>query len=144
MSNTETTGLYVTDDTDVQQLYDYVEGVISDPYVETDSRSGTQNIVWNFSTHPIDESGLSVVDKEQSDFLIPYQVTGVWGPMFTMLPERVRQAEVLVWHPNKDEYFAYRQFYRSLDDERARLEGFRSSVARKIEPAIDATEDESE
>jgi len=135
-SNTD--GLYVTDSTDIQQIYDYVEQVITNPHVEIDEQTGTQNVVWNFSTHPIDESGLDVVGKERSEFLIPYQVTGVWGPMFLMLPERVRRAEVLVWHPDKDAYYAYRQFYRSLDDEQARFDGFRSTLARKIDPTIES------
>lgn len=141
MSKSASNGLYVTDDTDIERLYAYVEDVITNPRVVVDEETGEKNVVWNFSTHPINEAGLSVVEKEQSDFLIPYQVTGVWGPMFEMLPERVRRAEVLVWHTDKDEYLAYRQFYRAVDDERGRLEGFRSTVARKIDAAIEDNTD---
>jgi len=108
--------LYVTEDTTEEELLEYVRECVEDPVVEH-TRQG-KKIVWNFSSHDVVEEELNLSAKHCHDFVIPFQVTSTWAMMFTLLPERIRNAENLVWKPSEDTYYAYNQFYRKLSDER--------------------------
>lgn len=127
MSDTAEDGdaLYIEHDTDIDELIQYVEACATDPYLD-----GEGNIVWNFSTYEIDESGMQLDDKECDEFLIPYQPSGAWAVIYTMLPERIRDAEVLVWRSDVEEYYAYRQFYRDLPNEQRG--DLKNDLARKV------------
>lgn len=119
-------GLFIDADTTVDEVVDFLERRTLNPH-----RIG-DNIVWNYSSHNIDPDALEIVkEKDCSVFAIPYQVTGTWGMMFSMLPEQIREAEILVYRTDSDQYVAYEQFYRSMSNERR--EEFRVSLAKKLE-----------
>lgn len=116
--------LYVTEDTTVDEIADYLRTQVANPVVEGD------NIIWNFSTHGIDWDALDIEPKEQDRFMIPYQVTGTWGFMFQLLPEELKQAEILVYHTDDEAYYAYRNFYRTTPGERS--DQIKSDLSRRL------------
>jgi hypothetical protein len=105
--------LYMTESTTSSEVVDFLRRCIENPVVIGD------NIVWNFSTHKVKNEAIEEISsKEQGKFLIPYQVTGAWGFMFSLLPEEIRKAEILVYDPSDEEYKAYRSLYRTTANER--------------------------
>ena len=105
-------GLYVTEDTAPEEILEFVRRRTENP-LQVDGK-----IVWNYSTHEVSEENLNISDKNSDEFVIPFQVTGTWPVMFSLLPERIRQAEILVWRTDIGEYYAYKNFYRIIPDER--------------------------
>lgn len=129
MTNT----LFVTEDTTVEEILEYIEWVVQHPtIVETEAGSKT---VWNFSSHDINHAGLNLEYKEEDAFVIPFQVTSTWGFMFALLPDDIQRAENLIWRKNERAYFAYRQFYRDISPERA--EQFRYAMARQVSEEVE-------
>lgn len=51
---------------------------------------------------------------ENDEYVIPFQVTGTWGCLFQLLPERIRQAEILVFKKKYGDYAAYKNIYRLM------------------------------
>jgi hypothetical protein len=51
--------------------------------------------------------------------------------MYVMLPERLREAENLVWNQSAGEYRAYRQFYRDIDS--YEMNNFRQQMVGVLE-----------
>ena len=109
-----TNDLYVTDETTVEELKEYVAEVVADPHVV--EVGGEEKYVWNFSSHPINEDSLNLDMKYESEFIIPFGVTSTWAIMYVLLPERLRSAEILVWNQDSQEYRAYNQFYNEMTD----------------------------
>jgi len=124
--------LYVTEDTTVDQITAYLRHCIENPV-----RQG-ENVIWNFSTHEIDWPALDVEGKDQSRFIIPYQVTGTWGFIYQLLPEDIRSAELLVYHADDQKYYAYRNFYRTTGSDRQ--DQIRQDLGRRLE-ASDVAEE---
>lgn len=106
--------LYVTDETTVEELQEYVENVLANPY--TEMVDGVEKRVWNFSSHRLNTQALDLDMKHSDDFIVPFGVTSTWAMMYVLLPEQVRNAENLVWNQSSSEYHAYNQFYRDIDD----------------------------
>lgn len=124
--------LYIDEQTDVSEVYDFIRSRIEKPIV----KSGT--VVWNFNSHEVDREALdrAIETKLTSDhYLIPFQVAGTWGVMFDLLPEEIKQSEVLVYKPEYGQYFGYQNFYS--DTSREERQNFRSELSRH---AVDATE----
>jgi hypothetical protein len=118
-------GLYMKEGTTVDEVIAFLRSSIEDPEVVEDT------VVWNFSTHEVDEEALAEVpEKEQDRFLIPYQVTGAWGFMFSLLPEEIRRAEVLVYDQESEQYKAYRSLYRTTTSERCKQ--IQSDLSRRM------------
>lgn len=119
--------LYMTEDTSVDEVVDYLQECLENPIFSGDS------VVWNFSTHPIQKEQLNVEGKQEDHFVIPYQVTGPWGFMFSLLPDVVRRAETLVYKPDSEEYHAYKSLYRETTGERR--DQISQDLARRLELA---------
>jgi hypothetical protein len=102
--------LYVRHDTPVEQIQEFVERRLRNPYVENG------NIVWNFNNHELESEYLTVNEWNSSRFLLPFQVKRIWGVMMTMLPESVRSAEVLEWESGDDGYFVWSSRYSEIDN----------------------------
>lgn len=118
--------LYVTESTEVDEVMAYLRHCIENPI-----RVGDK-IVWNFSTHEPDTEALEEVkDKHQDKFIVPYQVTGMWGFIFSLLPHEVREGEILVYHSDDEQYYAYRNFYRTTLEERQNQ--LRQDLSRRLE-----------
>lgn len=121
--------LYVTEETTVDEIVDFLRRSIENPIIVGDE--GDENVVWNFSTHEVDSSVLDVQGKDCDRFIVPYQVTGTWGFMYSLLPEELKSAELLVYRGDAGEYYAYRNFYRTTPSERH--EQVSQDLARRLE-----------
>ena len=124
-----TNDLYVTDETTVEELQEYVAEVIADPHVV--EVGDEEKRVWNFSSHPINENSLNLDMKYESEFIIPFGVTSTWAIMYVLLPERLRSAEILVWNQDSREYRAYNQFYNELSNYEINV--FRQDMVGQLE-----------
>lgn len=117
--------LYMTESTTVDEVIDYLRDCIENPVMVGDT------IIWNFSTHELDIGAvLTVDDKNQDRFVVPYQVTGAWAFMFTLLPEEIKNAETLVYKPDVGEYHAYRSLYRTTPQDRH--DQIRNDLSRRM------------
>lgn len=124
--------LYMTEHTPTRDVIEFLRRCIADPVEDGDM------VVWNFSTHEMDEEALDALkEKEQDHFVIPYQVTGAWGFMFSLLPQEIREAEILVYDPKEGHYMAYRSLYRTTADER--MEQIRQDLSRRMVAASGET-----
>lgn len=54
---------------------------------------------------------------ENDEYVIPFQVTGTWGFIVQLLPERLRRAEILVFKKQYGDYAAYSNMYRKMGEE---------------------------
>ena len=124
-----TNELFVTEETTTEELLEYVRECVENP-IRIQTRSG-EKVIWNFSSYDVDEGGLNLANKQHDEFVIPFQVTSTWAMMFVLLPERIRVAENLIWRPEKQEYYAYNQFYRDLPKEQQ--EEFRNHLAKVVD-----------
>lgn len=103
--------LYVDDETTIEEIKEFLYNRTSNPVRIEDK------VVWNFNNHDIKEDVLreAVVDKLREDeFIIPFQVSGTWGLMYHLLPRRLKEAEILVYHPHTDEYRAFNNFINRM------------------------------
>lgn len=75
-------------------------------------------IVWSFNNHVLDEKQLeSQVDDLKSDeYVIPYQVSGIWGYMMLLLPEEIREAEILTYRRSEGRYHPYPNYYHYSEE----------------------------
>lgn len=106
--------LFIGEDTTAEEVKEFLRRRSEDPY----RLNGTT--VYDFNSHNIDGTALerAVNGKlEGEKYMIPYQVTGTWGFMYHLLPESVKEAEILVYHPQDEEYYAYRNFYPEVPSE---------------------------
>jgi hypothetical protein len=121
--------LYISEDTTVDEIVDYMIACMENPVRVGDS------IVWNYSTHEIDHQSIDEVkSKEQDRFIIPYQVTSIWAFMFQLLPEPMKNAESLVYDSDVQKYYAYRGLYRTTVNERQ--DQIRNELARRLESEL--------
>lgn len=124
--------LYMTEDTSVGDVIEFLRRSIEDPIEDGDL------VIWNFSTHEMDREAIDALKrKEQDHFVIPYQVTGAWGFMFNLLPEEIKDAEILVYDPKKGHYMAYRSLYRTTADDR--MDQIRQDLSRRMVAASGET-----
>jgi len=120
--------LWVESTTDVDEVLEFVEQRIENPHYEEDEG---ENVVWNFSSYDLKKDKLNLGYRNHSRFVVPYQVTSVWAFMFSLLPEELRNAEILIWREHDDQYVAYQQFYRQMSPEQR--EQFRYALSEKVE-----------
>jgi hypothetical protein len=136
MSNTHGTpyaddALLVNEDTSLDEVQNFIKQRVENPEVV----DGV--IVWNFSSHEIDHDALEkAVDRklERDMYCVPYQVTGTWSYMFSMLPERLQRAEVLIYNTNSGRYNAYRNFLRDAPSEVH--DRFKSDLAQRVHQIV--------
>lgn len=103
--------LYVDSDTTIEEIQDFLYRRSENP-VEV---KGTK--VWNFSSYRVDLTALreAVENKLREDeFIIPFQVAGTWGLMYHLLPRRLKEAEILVYHQDSGEYRAFNNFINRM------------------------------
>lgn len=122
------TNLYVTEDTSVEELLEFVRERTENPLIEYTSTG--KKIVWNYSSYDIVTDELDLEAKHCNRFVIPFQVTSTWGMIFSLLPEDIREAENLIWHQNEGTYYAYNQFYKNISQEQK--SEFRTNLAKVI------------
>lgn len=73
--------------------------------------------VWNFNNHTINEDALrrDVVEFHYQKYVIPYQASGVWAYMATLLPAEIREAEILAYRQQEGEYMPFPNYFRHSD-----------------------------
>lgn len=105
--------LVMESDTTLEELKEFVERRTRNPYI----MHGT--LVWNFSSHSIDSEALSKAAKSKLDgdkYIIPFQVTGVWGYMTHLIPDSVSlNSQVLVYLKDDLEYVEYDNLLTETD-----------------------------
>ena len=104
-------GLYVDSGTTIEEIQDFLYRRSENP-IEV---NGTT--VWNFSSYNVDERALeeAIENKLRKDeFIIPFQVAGTWGLMYHLLPRKLKEAEILVYHQNSGEYRAFNNFINRM------------------------------
>lgn len=109
------TDLTIDNNTDIDELVEYTQGRIENP-VEI---QGT--IVYNFSTHSIDEKALedAIENKLRKEkYIIPMQVKSAWMFIQSILPEYLQQLEILMYREEEEMYYAYNNFVRDVPVER--------------------------
>ncbi|AGM11667.1 hypothetical protein HCTV5_57 [Halovirus HCTV-5] len=119
--------LLVDESTSLDEVQDFIRGRVANPHVV----DGT--VVWNFSSHNVDKVALEkAVERklEQDKYVIPYQVTGTWSFMFSILPKQLREAEILIYKTSSGRYNAYRNFLRTAPEEVH--DDFRSDLGRRV------------
>lgn len=108
----------VENGTQPEEIHEFVRSRLRSPlYV-----SGVK--VWNFNNHKVNKEVLQKQAEEfyNDQYLIPYQASGVWGYMSSLLPEEVRTAEILAYDRTKGRYNPYPNFFRHVqNDEREEL-----------------------
>lgn len=107
-------GLLISESTDAEEVKEFLRRRMDDPYTFDSA------VVYDFNSHRIDSDALenAVEDKLRGEkYLIPYQVTGTWGFMYHLLPQSVKEAEILVYHPGDECYYAYQNFHTDIPSE---------------------------
>lgn len=120
--------LYIDSETETDDIMEFVRERTENPIRIDDT------VIFNFSSYEIQDKTLrrAVRTKLQKDkYIIPFQVTGTWGYLYYLLPDNLKEAEILVYHPDKEDYFAYRNFYDETSIERE--EEFRRSLSKILE-----------
>lgn len=108
--------LFIKSSTQPEDVKRYVRQQVRNPIVFDGNR------VWNFSSYEFDRDCFS--SKRENEFVIPYGVPGTWAYMFMLLPERIREAELLIYQQGRNEYIAYKNFYREYSG----IDSFRDSM----------------
>lgn len=107
-------GLMIDDETTTGDLQGFVERRTRNPFV----MDGT--MVWNYSSHKTDPDALERAVENKLDsgsYMIPFQVTGVWGYMTHIIPDSIaRNAQVLVYIQSDEEYVEYENLIDSMGE----------------------------
>ena len=120
-------GLYISSQTDVEDIKDFLKRRSENPVVINGVR------IWDFCGYERDEDALEHAAKRKlrdDKYIIPFQVTGTWGYMFHLLPEYLKDAEILVYDPKRGAYNAYRNFSQELASEQE--DAFRQDLAKRV------------
>jgi hypothetical protein len=105
--------LFLGEETDVEDIHEWLKDRVKSPVIVDGS------IIWNFSTHQIDEDGLRAVADELDDeaYRIPYNVKEAWAYMCHVLPVVVRDATPLHYQPEYGGYKVFENFFTMCDGE---------------------------
>ena len=101
----------ITNDTDPEELIEYVRKRVENP-IEIDGVT-----IYHFNSHEIDREALerAVDEKLRRDtYQIPLQVHSGLAFIQSILPQRIREAELLVYREDRGEFFAYKNLIREL------------------------------
>lgn len=101
----------ITPATEVDELVEYAKEQSKDPV----TIQGTT--VYNYSTHEVDKEALNnaIQRKLQRDlYVIPMQIQTGWMFVQSILPDRLKSAEVLMYRPDEEEYYAYHNYVRDM------------------------------
>lgn len=119
--------LRVENGTQPEEIQEFVIRRAKNPYIIDDV------IVWDFNNHMVNINALEkqVGDLLNTEYVIPYQASGAWAYMVSMLPKRIREAEILTYNQSEGEYKPYPNYFRHSDP--AVNNGIRRRLADKID-----------
>lgn len=106
--------LQIDSNTTTDELVEFVKKQSHNPF----QYNGTT--IYNFSTHKVDEQALkNGIDNKfnRSLYQIPMQM--LTGQVFvqSVLPQRIREAEILLYRTDENDYYAYKNFVRDAPSE---------------------------
>jgi hypothetical protein len=109
-----------------EEVQDFVLGRASNP----EHVAGMT--IWNFNNHQINEEQLErqADDLYYDEYLIPYSIPGAWGYMVSLLPEVIREVEILVYSQDRDQYNPYPNYFRHTSE--GENNDIRDRIATKI------------
>lgn len=119
--------LQIDSNTEIDELVEFVKEQAGNPY----KYNGTT--VYNFSTHEIDKDALqdSIDNKFNRElYQIPMQI--LTGQFFvqSVIPQKIRESEILIYNTNEQSYYAYRNFNRDAPNE------FQNKIQQEIADII--------
>lgn len=117
----------MSSDTELEEVMQFLRGRLRNPYMMNGK------VIWNFSNHKPDLEALEFCTEEKLEkerYIIPFQVTGTWGFMVSLLPEDMRKYELLVYKPQHGDYAAYRNLRAEISDDD--LEEFRDGLSEDL------------
>lgn len=120
-------GLFIDGSTSVEEIKEFLKRRTENPVVIDDTT------IWDFCGYERDPPALqeAVRHKLQGNkYIIPFQVTGTWGYMFHLLPEDLKEAEILVYDPRRGVYKGYKNFHQDMSVEQQ--ESFRRDLAKRV------------
>lgn len=126
--------VYVTEETTLDEIVTFVRNSIEDP-IEQD---GT--VVWNFSNHKFSYSRVDWKSLNHNRYVVPFNVTGVWGFMFSLLPKEIKNSETLVYYEDREKYFALTNFHRTMPDEQ--IEQIQYDTSMRVQESLAEIGDE--
>lgn len=103
--------LEITEGTTPEHIKDFVERRSKQP-IDIGGKT-----IWNYNNHKVEQKNITMQlgNLMAETYFIPYQISGVWAVMFTMLPEEIRNAEILTWSSGQGRYVAFPNYYRRID-----------------------------
>lgn len=75
--------------------------------------------IWSFNNHELHEAQLAEQAEsfKSDEYIIPYQVPGIWGYMYRLLPKDMREIEILTYSTRDGKYYAFPNYdYYSKDN----------------------------
>lgn len=97
--------LYMSDSTTKLDVLDFMIERTADPVVFDSGRIR----VYNYHNQSLDAAALAEWAEEAEDgvYVVPYQVSGVWAFMQRVLPQTLRDADLLAYRQSSNEYADY-------------------------------------
>lgn len=121
--------LVITSDTTPEDVVQFVEDRVRNPTRINDT------VIYNLSSYDVREDELrEAIDVKLSGdvYVIPHQVTSAHGFIMTILPEQLKEADILVYASNSREYRAYSSLYAEMrGDQRAETQVYLSDIVEE-------------
>jgi len=108
------TELNITSSTEADELVDFAKKQANNPF------QYNKTTVYNFSTHEIDVDALkSGIDSKfnRNLYQIPMQILTGQAFIQSILPKQIQESEILLYRPEENDYYAYRNFVRDTPSE---------------------------
>lgn len=114
--------------TTLADIQGFLRERLRDPIILEDDSSNTDIIIWDLSSHPPDMDALEKVQNRlhRGEYLIPYNIGPVFGMIMPMLPDSLKEVEILRYDVEDEIYTPHHNYYRDLSTENVR--GFREEL----------------
>lgn len=106
---THNSDLRISEKTTVEDIVEYTTSRLEEP-----ARLG-DTVVWNFGSHDLDARALVNADLPEGEYVVPYQVPGVWGFIVEVLPNGLSEAPLLTYRRDEKSYEVYDNYIGSVD-----------------------------
>lgn len=129
-SNDTQTELYMDDETEAADVLDFVAERTENPAVFNDR----DVVVFNYHNQPLVAHAIAewAFDADPGVYVVPFQVSGVWGFIQRVLPVPIRNADVLAYRKGSDVYVDYTNWRRVYVNDGEEFES-EADVEEKIE-----------
>jgi hypothetical protein len=116
--------LQIEADTTTADVVEFLESRLQEPARVDDA------VVYNFHNRDLDMEAVENSLVFQGTYIVPYQVSGVWGFMQDVLPEEVATADLLTYQSGEPCYVAETNHYAT---EEATKEVIRGTLRGRME-----------